>query len=87
MGLELSVLGIRKINDEEIKVLTGKTRDEMRKSKFFRQFFPNAPYDSWYWSYSQEMISKDKDILQMYSPVKDANGDVVYVIWVEKIAY
>ena len=28
MGLELSVLGIRKINDEEIKVLTGKTRDD-----------------------------------------------------------
>ena len=87
MGLELSILGIRKINDEEIKELTGKTREEMRKSKFFRQFFPNAPYDSWYWCYSQEMISKDKDVLHMYSPVKDANGDVVYVIWVEVIAY
>lgn len=23
----------------------------------------------------------------MYSPVKDANGDVVYVIWVEVIGY
>ena len=59
MGLELSILGIRKIKDEEIKELTGKTRKEMEKSKFFRKFFPNAPYDSWYWSYSQKEISKD----------------------------
>ena len=87
MGLELSILGIRKIKDEEIKELTGKTRAEMRKCKFFRQFFPEAPYDSWYSNYSQEAISNDKDIMHMYSPVKDANGDVVYVIWVEKIAY
>ena len=34
MGLELSILGIRKIKDEEIKELTGKTRKEMEKSKF-----------------------------------------------------
>ena len=87
MGLELSILGIRKIKDEEIKELTGKTREEMRKSKFFRQFFPNAPYDSWYWSYSQDMILKDKDIMHMYSPVKDASGEILYVIWVEEIGY
>ena len=87
MGLELSILGIRKIKDEEIKELTGKTRDEMQKSKFFRQFFPNAPYDSWYWCHSLQWISKDKNVMHMYTPVKDANGEIVYVIWVEKIGY
>ena len=60
MGVELSILGIRKIKDEEIKELTGKTGNEMEKSKFFRKFFPNAPYDSWYWSYSQKEISERK---------------------------
>ena len=87
MGLELSILGLRRIKDEEIKELTGKTRDEIKKSKFFRQFFPNAPYDSWYSSYSREAVSKDKNIMHMYSPVKDATGETVYVIWVEEIGY
>ena len=87
MGLELSILGIRKINNEEIQELTGKTREEMRNSKFFRKFFPEAPYDSWYWSYSQEAILKQKNVMHMYSPVKDANGNILYVIWVEKIGY
>ena len=32
MGLELSILGIRKIKDEEIKELTGKTRIEMENA-------------------------------------------------------
>ena len=86
MGIELAILGIRRINSKEIEALTGKTRVEMRECKFFRQFFPTAPYDSWYSVWSQRMISKDKDILHMYSPVKDANGDVLYVIWVEVLA-
>ncbi len=59
----------------------------MRKCKFFRWFFPDAPYDSWYWSYSQKAISENKNIMHTYSPVKDTNGDVVYVIWVEEIGY
>ena len=86
MGIELAILGLRRINSKELDALTGKTRVEMRECKFFRQFFPTAPYDSWYSVWSQRMISKDKDILHMYSPVKDANGDVLYVIWVEVLA-
>ena len=86
MGLELSILGIRRINDEEIKELTGKTRAEMRESKFFRQFFPAGPTDSWYSVWSRGFISKDKDIPHLYSPVKDANGDELYVLWVEVLA-
>ena len=86
MGIELAILGIRRINSKEIEALTGKTRVEMRECKFFRKFLPEAPYDSWYSVWSQRMISKDKDILPMYSPVKDANGDVLYVIWVEVLA-
>ena len=42
MGLELNILGLRKLKDEEIKELTGKTQEEMRKSKYFRQFFPKT---------------------------------------------
>ena len=90
MGLELSILGIRKIKDEEIKELTGKTRKEMEKSKFFRKYFPKAPYDSWYWCYSQKEISEDgryENVMHMFSPVKDANGIIVYVIWVEELGY
>ena len=89
MGLELSILGIRKIRDEEIEELTGKTRIEMEKCKFFRNFFPHAPYHSWYWTYSHKEISMDdsyKCVMHLFSPVKDATGDIVYVIWVEKLA-
>lgn len=88
MGVELSILGIRKIKDEEIKELTGKTRNEMEKCKFFRNFFPHAPYHSWYWTYSHKEISMDesyKSVIHMFSPVEDANGVIVYVIWVEKL--
>ena len=73
-----------------IKELTGKTRKEMEKSKFFREFFPNAPYDSWYWSYSQKEISMDdsyRSVMHMLSPVKDAYGGTVYVVWVEELGY
>ncbi len=90
MGVELSILGIRKIKEEEIKELTGKTRNEMEKSKFFREFFPKAPYDSWYWTYSQEEISEDdsyQNVMHMFSPVQDAHGYTVYVIWVEEIGF
>ena len=88
MGVELSILGIRKIKDEEIKELTGKTRIEMEKCRFFRNFFPHAPYNSSYWTYSHKEILMDdsyKSVIHMFSPVKDAAGDIVYVIWVEKL--
>ena len=90
MGLELKILGIRKIKEEEINELTGKTWEEMEKCKYFRQFFPCAEYHSCYWSYSQKEISKDdryKSIKHMLSPVKDENGNDVYVMWVEHLAY
>ena len=79
MGVELSILGIRKIKDEEIKELTGKTRIEMEKCRFFRNFFPHAPYNSSYWTYSHKEILMDdsyKSVIHMFSPVKDAAGDI-----------
>ena len=90
MGLELSILGIRKIKDGEIEELTGKTRKAMEESKFFRELFPKAPYDSWYWCYSWSEISMDdryESVMHMFSPVKDAYGSTVYVIWVEELGY
>lgn len=82
MGLELSILGIRKIKDEEIKELTGKTRKEMEKSKFFRKYFPKAPYDSWYWCYSQKEISeygRYENVMHMFSPVKVPDTNAIYL--------
>ena len=87
MGIELSILGLRKINSEEVRELTGKTRNEMQESKFFRAFYPDAPYDSWYWSHSQAIVSRRKNVMHLYTPVTDANGDTVYVIWVERLGY
>ena len=86
MGLELNILGLRKLKDEEIKELTGKTQEEMRKSKYFRQFFPKAPYDSWYRAYSLGEVLKDKSVMHVLSPVEDADGDTVYVLWIEVLA-
>ena len=39
MGLELSILGIRKIKDEEIKELTGKKGTKWKKVSFPESFF------------------------------------------------
>ena len=42
MGLELSILGIRKIKDEEIKELTGKKKERNGKKQIFPKVFPES---------------------------------------------
>ena len=91
MGVDLNILGIRAINEEEIKELTGKTREEMEKSQYFRKFFPNAPAASWYWVYTDSdyfdlYYSNDVNIQCMFSSVEDEDGETFYVIWVEELA-
>ena len=87
MGVELSILGIRYINEEEIKELTGKTRVEIEKSQYFRKFFPNAPMDSWYWAFtvSEWLADSNDNIMEMFSFV-EAEDEVLYVTWVEELA-
>ena len=42
MGIELNILGIRKIRDEEIEELFGKTGEAIEKSQYFRTLFPKV---------------------------------------------
>ena len=42
MGVELSILGIRKIKDEEINELTGKKKIEMEKIRLLQTFITNV---------------------------------------------
>lgn len=85
MGIELYILGIRKLKGEEVKELTGKTRNEMEKSKFFRQFFPHAPHDSWYSTHKER--GSNKKLARIRTPVVDVYGETVYVTWEEILGY
>ena len=85
MGLELYILGVRKLKKEEAIELTGKRIAEMESSKYFREFFPKAPHDSWYRVHEKK--SHDKKLARMYTPVTDAYGNTVYVFWEEILGY
>lgn len=89
MGLELYILGIRKLRKKEIKELTGKTAVEMENSEYFRRYFPSAPSNSHYRTYSREILRDEgyKNIRHLFSPVRDAWGEYRYVIWVEELGY
>ena len=85
MGLELYILGVRKLKKEEAIELTGKKIAEMESSKYFREFFPNAPHDSWYVVHKTK--SSDRKFARMYTPVTDVYGNTVYVFWEEILGY
>ena len=89
MGLELSVLGIRKIRDEEVKQVTGKTCEKMAKSDYFINLFPKSPPNSWYMCYFEDRYRQDnmRSVRHMLTPVRDSEGKTVYVFWVEELGY
>lgn len=89
MGVELFILGIRKLRKKEIKELTGKTVIEMEKSEYYLRYFPSAPYNSHYCTYSPAVLRDEgyKNIRHLFTPVRDAYGDYVYVIWKEELGY
>ena len=88
MGLELYIFGIRKIRDEEVRELTGKTRQEMKKCKFYMELFPDASYFARYWHFSEDRLTdRDKSVMHMLTPVTDADGVTGYVFWVEELAH
>lgn len=89
MGLELVVLGIRKLHEKEIQHLSGKTVDEMKHSRYYREVYPEEVRSARYRCLS--LISAQKkdmnNIRQMLTPVQDADGNTVYVWWEEELAY
>ncbi len=88
MGVELVILGIRKIRDGEVKALTGKTWEETEDSEYHRKLFPLAPDNSGYWRYAENEISGMQDsIREMLTPVRDADGVTGYVFWAEELGY
>ena len=89
MGVELRILGIRKIRDEEIEELFGKSEAEIENSKYFRELFPKAPYDSGYWCFPEERLQDEslENVKHMMSPVLDPNGRELYVFWTERLGY
>ena len=88
MGLELYILGIRKIRKAEVKELTGKSLREMEKSEFHKKFFKG--FSAGYRCITEDELSQDnsrQSIRHMFTPVQDENGDTVYVFWKEELAY
>ena len=86
MGIELFVLGIRKLKKEEIKELTGKSVDKMEKSTYFSQVLDCAPTAGRYECFT-ELEDHEKSIRHMLSPVEDNWGHTVYVCWIERLGY
>ena len=89
MGIELNILGIRKIRDEEIEKLFGKTGEAIEKSQYFRTLFPKVSSGSRYRCYSKEEADQEhlRSIRHMMSPILDAHGKERYVFWVEELGY
>ena len=91
MSMDLRIYGIRKLRDEEIAELTGKTAGEIFKSDFFRKFYPSAPDNSGYRFYD-EYHGHMESIKHMVTPVVTADdepeyGQVSYIYWEEELAY
>ena len=86
MGLELYIIGIRKLRKEEIKALTGKSVDEIEKSTYFSQVLNCRPTCGEYRCYNK-LEGHLKSIRHMLSPVKDNRGNTVAVCWVERLGY
>ena len=87
MSVDLRIYGIRKLCDEEIAELTGKTEDEIYKSEYFRKLFPRAAENSRYvfCEYPKDYL---KSIERMITPIVTADEDVIlYVYCIEELAY
>lgn len=59
MSVDLSLFGIRKLCNEEIAELTGKTENELYQSEYFRKLFPHAANNLRY-----EFYESPKDYLK-----------------------
>ena len=91
MSMDLRIYGIRKLKDQEIAELSGKTVGEILESRFFRKYFPAAPDQSGYRFYDD---SHDymKSIEHMAVPVVTADDnpeydECSYIYWEEELGY
>ena len=87
MSVDLSIYGIRKLCEEEIAELTGKTEDEIYRSKYFRKLFPHAADNSRYefYEYPKDYL---KSVEHMLTPIVTDDEDIViYGFWIEELAY
>lgn len=85
MALDLFIFGIRKLREEEIAELTGKTIDEIAESKFFRKFYPSAGGNSGY-TYYEKADDSLRSVFHMLTPVAAAEEEL-YIFWTEKLAH
>ena len=87
MSVDLRIYGIRKLCDEEIAELTGKTEEKICGSEYFRKLFPHAAENSRYefYDYPKDYL---KSIEEMLTPIVTADEDIVlYGYWIEELAY
>ncbi len=87
MSVDLRIYGIRKLCEEEIAELTGKTAGEIFRSRYFRKLFPRAAGNSRYefYEYPKDYL---KSIEHMITPIVTADEDIIlYGFWIEDLAY
>lgn len=87
MSVNLRIYGIRKLCDEEIAELTGKSEEEIYQSEYFRKLFPHAGENARYEFYdSPEKYLKSVE--HMLTPIAtDDEYIILYGFWIEELAY
>ena len=91
MGVELTLVGLRKLRKDEIATMTGKTKLEICGSKLFEQLFETNT-KSFYGVFDPEdprdnpLNPKYSDILSVLTPILDSRGKTLYVCWWEILA-
>ena len=91
MGVELTLVGVRKLKGDEIIAFTGKTALEISGSTLFEQLFTTNTL-SYYVVFDPEnprdnpLNPEYSDILPVLTPIIDSNGKTLYVCWWEIFA-
>lgn len=89
MSMELRIFGMRRIRDAELAGLAGKTREEIEESEVFRRWHDIGRL-CYYETFAPGEIEgqpKNRDILPMLRPLRDAEGQTLYVCWMEELVY
>lgn len=97
MGVELTLLGVRKLRGDELAALAGKPRLEMSGSTLHEQLFQTETFARYELFDPEQLTNPDdprndpaypnySDIMPMLSPIRDADGKTVYICWMETLA-
>jgi hypothetical protein len=90
MGIEVYIVGMRRLTDQEVEALNGMSLNEIEESDYFKNVLSNPPADSCYrGEYREYFIGKEHldSVRHMYRPVRDDHGRTVYVVWREMLGY